>query len=279
MLDPRLLRAFVSIADTGSFTLAAERLYMTQSTISQQLGRLEQAVGRELIDRAARPVQATASGERLLGYARRILSLQQEAETLLSDPAGTAAIRIGLPDDIVTTRMSKTFATFSEQHREVRLDVTTGLSRDLPNASGPENSTLLSLRSQLPVPITTGRFQKQSAGLKVRTFPASGQIPSRSSHFHLAASIVTLCSKGSNANGAAGTSRLPVAVCTAFSLRSKPDWVYRFCRLAQSPIIVSSHIPGSGWSPLWWFRSTPGKRTDKLGSLLSSCPQFWQNVS
>lgn len=131
MLDPRLLRAFVSIADTGSFTLAAEQLYMTQSTISQQLGRLEQAVGRELIDRAARPVQATASGERLLGYARRILSLQHEAETLLSDPAGTAAIRIGLPDDIVTSRMSKTFSTFSEQHREVRLDATTGLSRDL----------------------------------------------------------------------------------------------------------------------------------------------------
>lgn len=131
MLDPRLLRAFVSIADTGSFTLAAEQLYMTQSTISQQLGRLEQAVGRELIDRAARPVRATPSGERLLGYARRILSLQNEAETLLSDPAGTAAIRIGLPDDIVTSKMSKTFSTFSEQHREVRLDATTGLSRDL----------------------------------------------------------------------------------------------------------------------------------------------------
>lgn len=131
MLDPRLLRAFVTIADAGSFTLAAERLHMTQSTISQQLGRLEQAVGRELIDRAARPVQPTASGERLLGYARRILALQQEAQTLLSDPVGTTSIRIGVPDDIVTARMARTFARFSEQHREVHLDVTTGLSRDL----------------------------------------------------------------------------------------------------------------------------------------------------
>ncbi len=131
MLDQRLLRAFVTIADTGSFTAAAERLHMTQSTISQQLGRLEQAVDRILIDRADRPVRATEAGERLLGYARRILSLQQEAETLLADPAGTAAIRIGLPDDIVTLPMSKTFASFSEAHREIRLDVTTGLSRDL----------------------------------------------------------------------------------------------------------------------------------------------------
>ncbi|MBN9272857.1 MAG: LysR family transcriptional regulator, partial [Mesorhizobium sp.] len=85
MLDPRLLRAFVTIADDGGFTLAAERLHMTQSTISQQLGRLEDALGHLLIDRAARPVRPTAAGERLLGHARRILILQAEAETLLSD--------------------------------------------------------------------------------------------------------------------------------------------------------------------------------------------------
>ena len=131
MLDPRLLRSFVAIADTGSFTQAAERLNMTQSTISQQLARLEEAVGRGLIDRVARPVRATASGERLLGYARRILTLQQEAETMLGDSAGTASIRIGVPDDIVTGNMAQVFAGFTRQHREVRLDVVAGLSREL----------------------------------------------------------------------------------------------------------------------------------------------------
>jgi len=131
MLDPRLLRSFVAIADTGSFTQAAERLNMTQSTISQQLARLEEAVGRGLIDRVARPVRATASGERLLGYARRILTLQQEAETMLGDSAGTASIRIGVPDDIVTGAMAQVFAGFTRQHREVRLDVVAGLSREL----------------------------------------------------------------------------------------------------------------------------------------------------
>jgi DNA-binding transcriptional LysR family regulator len=131
VFDPRLLRAFVAIADTGSFTQAAERLHLTQSTISQQLGRLEDAVGRALIDRAARPAQPTTAGERLLGHARRILALQQEAETLLADPAGTASIRIGVPEDIVTAAMATVFARFSRQHREVRLDVTAGLSRDL----------------------------------------------------------------------------------------------------------------------------------------------------
>ena len=131
MLDPRLLRSFVAIVDAGSFTQAAERLNMTQSTISQQIGRLEDATGRALVDRAARPVQPTASGERLLGYARRILALQSEAETILADSAGTAAIRIGVPEDIVTGEMADIFADFAKRHRQIRLDVTAGLSRDL----------------------------------------------------------------------------------------------------------------------------------------------------
>jgi DNA-binding transcriptional LysR family regulator len=131
MLDPRLLRAFAAVADAGSFSRAAERLNMTQSTISQQLARLEEAVGHPLIDRIARPARPTSAGERLLGYARRILALQQEAETILGDPAGTTSIRIGLPEDIVSTAMAAAFGTFAKRHREIRLDVTTGLSRDL----------------------------------------------------------------------------------------------------------------------------------------------------
>lgn len=131
MLDPRLLRSFVVIADTGSFTQAAKRLHMTQSTISQQLGRLEEAVGHVLVDRAARPALPTAAGERMLGYARRILDLQHEAQATLADPAGTASIRIGVPEDIVGTAMAKVFGDFARHRREFQLDITAGLSREL----------------------------------------------------------------------------------------------------------------------------------------------------
>lgn len=131
MLDPRLLRAFTAIVDAASFTLAAERLHMTQSTVSQQLARLEEAVGLTLIDRATRPVEPTAAGERLLGYARRILALQHEAKAALGDPAGTASIRIGIPEDIVGPAMAQVFRDFAHRHREIRLDVSAGLSRDL----------------------------------------------------------------------------------------------------------------------------------------------------
>lgn len=131
MLDPRLLRTFVAVTDAASFTLAADRLHSTQSTVSQHLARLEAAVGQELIDRTARPIALTPAGERLIGYARRLLALQAEAQSLLADPAGTTTIRIGVPDDIVTAAMSRQFARFAERHRQIRLDVTTGLSRDL----------------------------------------------------------------------------------------------------------------------------------------------------
>ncbi|MBV8033482.1 LysR family transcriptional regulator [Roseateles sp.] len=131
MLDPRLLRSFTAIVDARSFTLAAQRLAMTQSTISQQLARLEDAVGTALVDRAARPVAPTAAGERLLGYARRLLTLQQEAEAALGDPAGTASLRIGLPEDLVSGEMATVFGAFAQRHREIRLDVTAGLSREL----------------------------------------------------------------------------------------------------------------------------------------------------
>lgn len=131
MLDLRLLRTFVAVADAASFTEAADRLHSTQSTVSQQLGRLEAAVGQPLIDRSSRPIGPSPAGERLLGYARRLLALENEAQVLLADSAGTRTIRIGVPDDMVTAAMSSCFARFAERHREIRLDVTTGLSRDL----------------------------------------------------------------------------------------------------------------------------------------------------
>jgi DNA-binding transcriptional LysR family regulator len=129
MFDLRLLRAFVTIVDAGSFTAAAERLHMTQSTISQQLARLEESVDQALVDRTARPVLATAAGERLLGYARRILMLDGEARAALGDPAGARPLRIGLPEDVFSGEMASLFKAYAARDPTIRLDITTGLSR------------------------------------------------------------------------------------------------------------------------------------------------------
>ena len=78
VFDPVLLRSFVAVVDCGNFTRAAERLHLTQSTVSQQIRRLEDAVACQLLDRDQRRVVATAEGERLLAYARRILALHDK---------------------------------------------------------------------------------------------------------------------------------------------------------------------------------------------------------
>lgn len=163
MLDPRLLRAFVAIADAGSFTRAAGRLHMTQSTISQQLARLEEAVGRPLIDRAPRPVRATPAGERLLGYARRILALQQEAEALVHEPAGSAAIRLGVPEDIVSDALAAMFRDFIREHREIRLDVVTGLSGDLGRRYRQGELDLAIVKEDRPAPDCQVSFPELTA--------------------------------------------------------------------------------------------------------------------
>lgn len=169
MLDTRLLRAFVTIVETGSFTRSAERLNMTQSTVSQQLGRLEEAVGHELVSRSARPARATAAGERLLGYARRILALEAEAQLLLSDPAGTAAIRIGLPEDLVTVEMARIFAQISALRREVRIDVTAGLSRDLGARFHAGDLDIVVVKEATPAPSHLASFPEPLAWFETET--------------------------------------------------------------------------------------------------------------
>ena len=79
MLDLELLKSFVSVVDSGGFTRAGERVHRTQSTVSQQIKRLEEDIGQPLLIRNGKDVTPTEAGERLLSYARRLLSLAEEA--------------------------------------------------------------------------------------------------------------------------------------------------------------------------------------------------------
>ncbi|WP_309062373.1 LysR family transcriptional regulator [Streptomyces sp.] len=77
-LDPRLLRAFVTVAEELHFTRAAVRLYVAQQALSRDVRRLERELGSELFVRTTRQVTLTADGERLLPYARRVLQAQDD---------------------------------------------------------------------------------------------------------------------------------------------------------------------------------------------------------
>lgn len=130
-LDPALLQGFVAVAESGSFTRAAERVHLTQSTVSQQVRRLEDQLGCALLDRSGRYVTTTPEGERLLGYARRLQQLMTEAVEQVRQTAGQGEIRLGVPEDFAAQPLTAVLAAFADTWPGVRLEVTSGLSHEL----------------------------------------------------------------------------------------------------------------------------------------------------
>ncbi|MGY6271463.1 LysR substrate-binding domain-containing protein [Achromobacter denitrificans] len=133
MLDLELLRTLVCVVDEGSFTRAASRVHRTQSTVSQQVRKLEQGIGKTLLlrDRAGGNVSATEDGELMVAYARRLLAIAGEAEHVLSAPRKACVLRLGIPEDFDVSRLTVLLAGFSASHADVRLETSSGMSMDL----------------------------------------------------------------------------------------------------------------------------------------------------
>lgn len=123
-LPTELLRTFVAIADSGNFSQAAEQVHRTQSAVSMQVKRLEELLGKSLFKRDSRHSRLTADGLTLLGYARRILKLNEEAVSLLTRPELSGWVSIGLPDDYATRFLPEILAGFSRTHPRVQVQVT-----------------------------------------------------------------------------------------------------------------------------------------------------------
>jgi len=131
MLDIDLLKSFVSVVDAGGFTRAGERVHRTQSTVSQQIRRLEDSLGRPLLHRDGKGVTLTDEGERLLSYARRIIALAAEARDAVARPPEYGVIRIGLPEDFAAYRLTQLLSDFVRSHPGLRLNVSCDLSLNL----------------------------------------------------------------------------------------------------------------------------------------------------
>ncbi|MGM0561930.1 MAG: LysR substrate-binding domain-containing protein [Pseudomonadota bacterium] len=133
MFDVELLRTLLAVADTGSFTLAANRVHRTQSTVSQQIRKLEEAAGHRLLrrERAGGVILPTQEGEVLLGYARRIVDISREAETMMRAAKPLETIRLGVPEDFAGHRLTELLSGLARSFPRVRLDVTSGLNIEL----------------------------------------------------------------------------------------------------------------------------------------------------
>jgi len=131
LLELDLLRALLVVSDCASFTTAAMQLHSTQSTVSQKIRRLEDLAGHRLLTRGPGQVQPTEAGHLVLGYARQLLALNEQLVDSLAGVAVTVTLRLGVPDDFATARTTRRLAAFNRRHAQVKLEVTSGLSRDL----------------------------------------------------------------------------------------------------------------------------------------------------
>ena len=130
-LPTELLRTFLAIADGGNFSQVADQIHRTQSAVSMQIKRLEELVGKPLLNRERQSAKLTAEGLTLVGYARRILKLNEEAVSILKQPELSGWVRIGLPDDYATRFLPEILARFSRAFPKVQVKVTCEPSSNL----------------------------------------------------------------------------------------------------------------------------------------------------
>lgn len=130
-LDLGALRSLAMVVDAGGVTRAAAQLNLTQSAVSMQLKRLEESLGQPLIDRSARTIALTGQGEQLLGYARRLLALNDEAWGRMTNHAFEGELTLGVPQDIMYPNIPRVLRQFSQEYPRVKVLLTSDLTVEL----------------------------------------------------------------------------------------------------------------------------------------------------
>ena len=124
-MDTQLLSAFLAVADAASFSVAAERLHLTQPAVSKRIAALEEQLGVRLFDRIARHVSLTENGQRLLPRAQRILREIEDTERVIRDLSGSVSgpLAIATSHHIGLHRLPPVLRAFSRRHPDVRLQI------------------------------------------------------------------------------------------------------------------------------------------------------------
>jgi DNA-binding transcriptional LysR family regulator len=130
-LDLTTLRSFVAVADTGGITRAANLLNLTQSAVSMQMRRLEDSLGQPMLEKVGRGIALTPAGDQLLGYERRMLSLNDEAMRRLTDSAYEGQLTLGVPSDIVYPHIPGVLKRFHIEFPRMRVNMVSSFTRRL----------------------------------------------------------------------------------------------------------------------------------------------------
>jgi DNA-binding transcriptional LysR family regulator len=122
-LDLTILRSFVTVVETGGVTQAAGILNLTQSAVSMQLKRLEELLAVEVLQRAGRKLVITPAGEQLLGFAKRMVELNDEVFLRMTDRTHVGAIALGVPTDIVFPHIPNVLKRFNAEFPQVKVQL------------------------------------------------------------------------------------------------------------------------------------------------------------
>jgi DNA-binding transcriptional LysR family regulator len=147
-LDPDLLRAFIAVAERRSFTDAAASLYRTQSAVSTQIKRLEDQLGLKLFVRSTNRVDLSVAGEGLVSYARRILSLGEEAVQRLRQHEIAGQVRLGVMDDYGTMLMPPILKAFCNSYPGIELHMETGLTSGMIGRVGKSFDVVIAMHAR-----------------------------------------------------------------------------------------------------------------------------------
>jgi DNA-binding transcriptional LysR family regulator len=158
LLELDVLRTFVAIAETGSFTTAANAVFRTPSAVSMQIKKLEDVLGRTVFSRDARSVSLTTDGEVLLGYARRMLAINREAVSKFIVPDIVGLVRLGSPDDYGERVLPHVLKRFAQSHPSIAVDVTIDQSGNLRRRVDERT---------LDITLLTNSFKASMAGAEV----------------------------------------------------------------------------------------------------------------
>lgn len=147
-LDPDLLRAFLAVAEHRSFTDAACSLNRTQSAVSTQIKRLEDQLGLKLFARSTNRVNLSVAGEGLVSYARRILSLGEEAIQRLRQHEIAGRVRLGVMDDYGSILMPPVLKAFCNSYPGIELHMETGLTSGMVARVGKAYDVVIAMHAR-----------------------------------------------------------------------------------------------------------------------------------
>ncbi|MDO6706023.1 LysR family transcriptional regulator [Photobacterium sp. 1_MG-2023] len=127
-MDIDALRSFLAFVETGSFTRAAKQTFRTQSAISMQMKKLEQELDQTLFLREGRQLVLTHDGQTLASYARRLVSLHDEAVSSLRSQTNRQPLLLGCPDDYAETLLPHLITLLRQQLGPIQIQITCAAS-------------------------------------------------------------------------------------------------------------------------------------------------------